>query len=173
MILCVSVAIPLGSCGSISPIPNPDEIQITKPAEIEGGYSNISPGKELLHYHQIIKLIDHTGKIKYADSIVSVDVKILDDRRIRFSFIDKKENRYPYISNYKLRNGRIRLKNKNFRLTGIPYLFGGYKLNKTELSLSAPKDLLVRSLQKDEGAILIIFPASVPPGRFKNVYPKK
>ncbi len=173
IIICLLPAIGVvTSCASFNFESDADEVQIKDPAEIEGKYSNLPTNKQHLHYNQLHKLIDHVGKIKYVDSIMSSEIKIVDRKKIHFLFRDVRGNEYAYISKYKLENGRIQLRSKNFRLTGIPYLFGGYKLNKTELTLNRQKDLIVRSIHKEDGAILIIIPASIPQSKFENIYPK-
>ena len=168
-ILAVGIAFSCANLGSTTIL---NEINIDEPRQIEGKYSNTPSGNSHLHYHQFLKLIDHTGKIANADSIISIDVSIVNSKELEFLFMDHKGKKYPYLSRYKLENGRLRLKNRNFRLMGIPYLFGGYKLNRTELTLTSNRDLVIKSLQKDEGAILFIFPASLHPSRFINIYPK-
>lgn len=157
------------SCVSLKPIDDADGILNAK--EIEGRYTNSADNNENYSYHNLSAIIDFKDKTQMSE-ITSVEIKIPDEDDIVFLFADKYGNSKPYTCKYRLKDGKLFLRNKNFRLTGIPYLLGGYKINKTALAKNKNGDLLLSAVQVDEGAILFIFPASTPKSHFQNLYSK-
>lgn len=169
-ILFFSLAGLLLSCASLDPVKLQDAISMTDAKEIEGTYIDVPSNVPHYPYNRFSKLIDHTDKTKNSDSISRVEITVISNKKIQFAFVDGQNRKYLYHSNYELKEGRIHLRNRNFRLTGIPYLFGGYKATRTELSLTREHQLRIRSTQKDEGAFLFFIPASLPVSKFDNVY---
>jgi hypothetical protein len=164
------------SCASIKNYEENDLKKITNVKEIEGEYENKSSENENLKHKNIKSYIDFRNKIKDTTEIRSVKINILSDNKIQFLFITENGTENNYESKYKLtKNGLILLKNKNFRLTGLglPYIFGGYQINKTELGLTKQNQLILNGVKVDEGAILIVLPASFPKTNFREKYNKK
>jgi hypothetical protein len=164
------------SCASIKNYEENDLKKITNVKEIEGEYENKSSENENLKHKNIKSYIDFRNKIKDTTEIRSVKINILSDNKIQFLFRTENGNENNYESKYKLtKNGLILLKNKNFRLTGLglPYIFGGYQINKTELGLTKQNQLILNGVKVDEGAILIVLPASFPKTNFREKYNKK
>ena len=164
----------LQSCASIKNYEENDLKKIAYAKEIEGEYENISSENKNLKHRSIKSYIDFRNKIKDKTEIRSVKISVLNDKKIQFSFKTMNGTKNNYVSSYKLnKNGFILLKNKNFRLTGLPYIFGGYQINKTELGLTKQNQLILNGVKVDEGAILIILPASFPKTNFREKYNKK
>jgi len=164
------------SCASIKNYEENDLKKITSVKEIEGEYENRSSENKNLKHRNIKSYIDFRNKIKDTTEIRSVKINILTDNKIQFLFRTVNGTENNYESKYKLtKNGLILLKNKNFRLTGLglPYVFGGYQINKTELGLTKQNQLILNGVKVDEGAILIILPASFPKTNFREKYNKK
>lgn len=162
------------SCASIHKYEESDLKEIKDVNEIEGIYENSETQNRKLNYQTIKSIIDFRNKIKDTTEIKSVEIKILDESKIQFIFktLNGKDNKYSAA--YKLnKNGLILLKNKNFRLTGLPYIFGGYQINKTEMGLTKQNKLVLNGVKVDEGAILIILPASFPKTKFTYKYDRK
>ncbi|WP_295335196.1 hypothetical protein [Flavobacterium sp.] len=157
------------SCVSLKPFNGVDGILNTK--EIEGRYSNSAYNYESYPYYNLSNIIDVRKKAKMID-VTSIEIKVRDEDDIAFLLMDKYGNLKSYECKYQFKEGTIFLKNKNFRLTGIPYLFGGYRINKSALTTNKNGDLLLSAVQVDESAILFIFPASTPKSNFQNLYPK-
>lgn len=175
-----SIFLPLvglfASCASIKNYEENDLKKITSVKEIEGEYENRSSENKNLKHRNIKSYIDFRNKIKDTTEIRSVKINILTDNKIQFLFRTVNGTENNYESKYKLtKNGLILLKNKNFRLTGLglPYVFGGYQINKTELGLTKQNQLILNGVKVDEGAILIILPASFPKTNFREKYNKK
>lgn len=164
------------SCASIKNYEENDLKKITNVKEIEGEYENKSSENENLKHKNIKSYIDFRNKIKDTTEIRSVKINILSDNKIQFLFRTENGTENNYESKYKLtKSGLILLKNKNFRLTGLglPYIFGGYQINKTELGLTKQNQLILNGVKVDEGAILIVLPASFPKTNFREKYNKK
>lgn len=164
----------LCSCASIKKYEESDLKEIRNVKEIEGEYENKSFENENLKYSSIKSYIDFRNRVKDTSEIKSVKILILNDKKIQFTFKTENGNESNYETEYKLSaNGLIFLKNKNFRLTGLPYIFGGYQINKTELGLTKENQLILNGVKVDKGAILIILPASFPKTNFRNRYNRK
>ncbi|GGI24719.1 hypothetical protein [Pedobacter mendelii] len=164
----------LCSCASIKKYEESDLKEIRNVKEIEGEYENKSFENENLKYTSIKSYIDFRNRVKNTSEIKSVKILILNDKKIQFTFKTENGNESNYETEYKLSaNGLIFLKNKNFRLTGLPYIFGGYQINKTELGLTKENQLILNGVKVDEGAVLIILQASFPKTNFRNRYNRK
>jgi hypothetical protein len=164
------------SCASIKNYEESDLKKINNVKEIEGEYENKSSENENLKHRTIKSYIDFRNKIKDTTEIRSVKITILTDNKIQFLFRTVNGTEYSYESKYKLtKNGLLLLKNKNFRLTGLglPYIFGGYQINKIELGVTSQNQLLLNGVKVDEGAILIVLPASFPKINFRAKFNKK
>lgn len=163
------------SCACIKNYEESDLRRITNVKEIEGEYENKSSENENLEHKAMKNYIDFMNKIQDTTEIRSVKISIVNDKKIQFLFKSIGGIENIYESNFKLnKNGFILLKNKNFRLTGlgIPYIFGGYQINKTEVGLTKQNQLILNGVTIDEGAILIILPASFPRTNFREKYNK-
>lgn len=159
------------SCASIKKYDETDLKPINNISEIEGEYSNRAFENENLKYKTVQNIIDFRKKIKDTTEFESVKIIVLDNKNIQFTFKAKNEKEAKYETEYELKeNGFIYLKNNNFRLTGLPYIFGGYQINKTELGLTKQNELVLNGIKIDEGAILVILPASIPKTNFTNKY---
>ena len=162
------------SCASINKYEENDLKEIKNVKEIEGIFENSETENRKLNHQTIKSIIDFRNKIKDTSEIKSVEISILSESKIQFIFKTQngKENKYSAV--YKLnKNGLISLKNKNFKLTGLPYIFGGYQINKTEVGLTKHNQLVLNGVKVDEGAILIILPASFPKTNFTYKYDRK
>lgn len=157
------------SCGSLKPLENVSKISAAK--EIEGEYKNMSLNDSVHAYQNLKTIIDYQNTSGMTE-VETVEIKILSEKELQFIFIDNQKNRFDYRSRYRIDNGTVYLKNRNFRLTGIPYLFGGYKIHKAELTKNYNANLILNAVHIDEGAFLFIFPASIPRSYYQNTYEK-
>lgn len=169
LLMLLFLLMALSSCAGLRPIDGAKQVLGAK--EFEGRYRNTAENHQTLSYHNLSSIIDFRNKVQLPD-VASIEIKILNGDDMLFLFVDNSGNSRPYASKYRFEDGKLLLKNKNFRLTGIPYLLGGYKVNKTALAKNDNGDLLLSAVQQDEGAILFIIPASLPKSHFKNLYPK-
>ena len=162
------------SCASIKKYEESDLKEIKNVKEIEGTFENSETQKRKLNHQTIKSIIDFRNKIKDTSEIKSVEISVISESKIQFIFRTQNGKENKYITEYELnKNGLISLKNKNFRLTGLPYILGGYQINKTEIGLTKQNQLVLNGVKVDEGAILIILPASFPKTNFTYKYDRK
>ena len=162
------------SCASIKKYEESDLKKIKNVKEIEGTFENSETQNRKLNHQTIKSIIDFRNKIKDTSEIKNVEISVISESKIEFIFRTQNGKENKYITEYELnKNGLISLKNKNFRLTGLPYIFGGYQINKTEIGLTKQNQLVLNGVKVDEGAILIILPASFPKTNFTYKYDRK
>jgi hypothetical protein len=172
-LLLISVGL-FCSCASIKKYGESDLKEIKNVKEIEGIFENSETQNRKLNHQTIKSIIDFRNKIKDTSEIKSVEISVLSESKIQFIFRTHNGKENKYNTEYELnKNGLISLKNKNFRLTGLPYIFGGYRINKTEIGLTKQNQLVLNGVKVDEGAILIILPASFPKINFTYKYDRK
>ncbi|OYU85140.1 MAG: hypothetical protein CFE24_03150 [Flavobacterium sp. BFFFF2] len=164
----------LSSCATIKKYEGIDQKKISDVKEIEGEYENGAAQNKNVSFRSIKSYIDFLDKVKDTAAVKSVKIAVLNDKKIQFIFKTENGTENKYETGYKLgKNGFIFLKNKNFRFTGLPYIFGGFTINKTEIGLTKQNHLILNGVKVDEGAILLILPASFPKINFTEQYNKK
>ena len=150
-------------CAPIRKYADSDYKKINDISKIEGQYENYSVNSENKNYNSFYGIINWRKKQSDSTKFSTVNVKVLNKKLLRFSFTNSTGNKKDINVKYKIvENGFVALKNRNFKLTGLPYIFGGYQINKVELGLTNQNQLILNGTKIDEGAILIIMPASMP-----------
>jgi hypothetical protein len=160
------------NCASLTKFDSEDLQHITEKniANLNGIYSNFAENSEK-HIH--LTLIGRLTSSKLKDTISEVKIEILNDKEIRFSFLQNQIESDSKIVKYKLQNdGFLLLKNKNFRLHGIPWIFGDYEIRKYEIGLSKSGRLIMNGVEKREGAHLIILWSPSKNYKFTDIYEK-
>lgn len=151
------------SCANLRNYNESDFVAIKDSKELEGNYENIPFNIQYRTYATFENVINWREKKSDTIKYSSVNLKILNTNSIQFKFTNKTGNEKIVRAKYKInKNGFLSLKNRNFKLTGLPYIFGGYEINKVELGLTNSNQLILNGAKIDDGAILIIFPASLP-----------
>jgi len=157
------------SCANVRKYGEADYIPIREAKKLEGNFENIPFNLEYRTYNTFDNAIN--WRKKKSDTVVkfsSVNLKILDHRFIQFSFTNEKGDVKTITANYSIKeDGFVSIKNRNFRLTGLPFIFGDYEINKVELGLTNTNQLILNGTRVKEGAFLIIFWS--PPG-WKYLY---
>lgn len=59
----------------------------------------------------------------------------------------------------KLKKGMFYLDNKDLKINGVPFLFGGYQSDKRRIGISTNNNLIINTAIGNEGGLLIIFSA--------------
>jgi len=161
-------------CATIPKYKDADLIAIGNITNIEGVYENVPSNVEYRTYKTFDNAINWRKSKNDTIKFTSVKVKVLGDKLIQFTFLNTRNETKIINSKYKLnRNGFVTLKNRNFKLTGLPYIFGGYQINKIELGLTNQNQLILNGTKIDEGAILIIMPATIPKTAFIYKFERK
>ncbi|WP_460217933.1 hypothetical protein [Psychroserpens sp. MEBiC05023] len=147
----------LCSCGRIPRYKGNNFKPISSVKQLEGIYNNYE--NDSLRYHQL----SLSGKInwrkKHKDSshYTSVQIKVLNNKRLKLDFIIDKKVTKSRIIKYRLRkNGFLKLRNQNFRISGIPLIFGEYEIAKYQLGLTHTDDLIIYGRNEEAGGILIV-----------------
>ena len=160
-------------CASIPKFEPGDQQHLTKKSitKLNGTYSNVTETSEN-HIHRTI-----SGRLlhpKRKDSVSQVKINVLSDKEIQFSFLKNRAEIGFQIVKYKLQNdGFLRLRNKNFRLHGIPWVFGDYEIRRYEIGLSNTGSLIMNGVEKREGAHFIILWSPSINYKFSDIYEKK
>lgn len=169
--LIIGIFFLLSSCASLPDTSSLNTQQLTEKniKQINGVYNNSTKNTTKRWYHTVSGKL--TGK-QLKDTISHVKIEVLKNEEILFSFLKYKTKIDSKIIKYKItKDGFLLLKNKNFRLHGIPYILGDYEIKKHEIGLSNLGHLIMNGAEKREGAFLIIFWG--PPGatsKFTNIY---
>lgn len=161
------------NCASLPKFESEDLQHITDKniSELNGIYSNFAENSEK-HIH--LTLSGRLTSSKLKDTISEVKIEVLNENKIRFSFLQNQMEIDSKIVEYKLQNdGFLLLRNKNFRLHGIPWIFGDYEIRKYEIGLTNSGSLIMNGVEKREGAHLIILWSPSYNYKFSDVYEKK
>lgn len=150
---------------------NTNTIQKNNITELNGTFNNSS-----VEYDSVTKTVKNGQQFLYLlernsrnnslrlDSLKTYhfELEILDNKLIRFAYIENDSIFKEKILEYKLKkDGYVYLKNKNLKFRGVPYIMGGIELNKTRLTLDSDKNLIVDTSTYYSGAaFLVVFGGS-------------
>ena len=94
----------------------------------------------------------------FQDSTYLVKLKVINKNEILISQCNNDQKMDSVLLRYKLKsNGYIYIKNKNFKINGVPYLFGGFELNRVRMTVSNENNLVINSTHYFYGSFLILF----------------
>jgi len=92
-----------------------------------------------------------------STKISSVKIKILNNKMLKIDFTLNHKTLKSKIIKYRLRNnGFIKLRNNNVKISGIPFIFGEYDVNKYEIALNNNRDLILHGIEDSQGGLIII-----------------
>lgn len=128
---------------------------------LNGIYYNSPKTQDSLLSYQTVSHILNWRELRKGqnDSVFSkVKLNVVDSKRINVLFLDQSgEKLYSKQIKYKIKkNGFVFLKNRNFRLVGIPFVFGEYDVNQFELGISSDNNLIINGFTKEVGGVLIV-----------------
>ena len=94
----------------------------------------------------------------FQDSTYLVKLKVINKNEILIFRYNNDQKMDSVLLKYKLKsNGYIYIKNKNFKINGVPYLFGGFELNRVRMTVSNENNLVINSTHYFYGSFLILF----------------
>ena len=173
-IIILFLTVTVFGCATIPHYKDADLTAIGNITNIEGVYENIPSNVEYRAYQTFDNSINWRKSKDDTVKFSSVEVKVLGDKVIQFTFLNNRNATKVINVKYKLMlNSFVALKNRNFKLTGLPYVFGGYQINKVELGLTNHNQLILNGTHIDEGAILFIMPAGIPRSTFIYKFERK
>ena len=127
----------------------------------QSSYSNFDSLKKHGNLYQSI--VNETWeKRKGLDSLIKekddyyIDLQIANGNVLKISLFEKNILIKDTLFNGKIKNGMFYIDNHYYKMTGIPYLAGGYESNKRRIGLSKSGNLIVNKAVSNEGAVLLI-----------------
>ncbi len=160
----------LFNCGGIPKYKDADHKVLTHVKAIEGEYQNFDSDSLKLNHNSIHGKINWKKRSIDTTKYTSVQIRVLNKKQLRFDFIKDSTLLKSQVLKYRLRhNGFVKLRNKNLRISGIPYVFGEYALVKYELGLTKANDLILHGCHEEGGGMLIVLSGG---GRYvvKRIY---
>jgi hypothetical protein len=133
------------------------------PKKCFGDYYKDVPS-DSLRYKNLFQNIVYEGRDerKRWDSLtahkkdLSIVLKLKGSTELNITVLDNKKVVRDTVLMGKLRQGMFYLDDKYLKITGIPFLFGGYRSNKRRIGISKDDGLIVNEAYGNEGGVLII-----------------
>jgi len=101
-------------------------------------------------------------------------LNVLNDTTIEIDYL---ENGISFIKkqvSYKLKDdGYAYLKNGNFKIRGIPYLFGSIDVKKIRLTLNNEQDLLFETSEFSSGGVALLMVYPIGKMKYQKIYQRK
>ena len=163
------------SCLTVSKYQKSETTPLKDIRLLEGTYSNFNNNG--INYRNAYQLINWKANKTYsADTacFATFNIKVVNHKKINFAFQDSSGRSFSKAVKFKLKDNQfLLLKNRNFRLTGLPYILGYYDIKKLELGLDKNNDLIINGVEKGEGAILIVLGSGYPKTNFSLEYSRR
>lgn len=113
-----------------------------------------------LNHNNLSKYIeknDEENIAKTIDNEVEIKIRTGNNNEISFYTLKNKEIIDSITFKYKIKNdGFLYLKDSNFKINNVPFLFGGFEINRRRLGLNEKGNLIFESSYYIYGAILVI-----------------
>lgn len=145
------------SCGGIKTYKCNDLKKMNDVSVIEGVYENMPQDSAKFYHRSFNGNINWRKKTKDTTSFETFEISILNKKRLKIDFFKSDSLIKNRVLKYRLRNnGFIKLRNNNFRIFGIPYVFGDYEMNKYQLGLTKDNNLILHGYTEEAGGLLIV-----------------
>lgn len=148
---------------------NPNKFEKQNIHEINGEYNiyaidstNNNPKDELSNafnkfYRGFGRSNTDTLKLNKLDEY-SLKLEVKNENKIEIKYFKNKIALKNLNFVYELKpDGYIYIEDKNFKFSGIPYLFGGIDIKKIRLSVDNYENLIIEEVYHSSGALLLIF----------------
>ena len=134
-------------------------------------YSKADIGFNHTFYDELDRgLFSKTLKI---DSLKSYNftLQILNSKKIQINYFENGIKIRQHTINYKLKtDGYVYLRNKNFKVNGIPYLIGEFNVKRSRLTLNNKKQLIFQSSQFSSGGIALLMVYPLGKAKYQKIY---
>lgn len=125
---------------------------------------NFSPQKTTIpdslndHYLVVyIKQNRQNGTNQKIDTETTVRILVRDKSKISFYTLKKGFINDSVTFKYKLKkDGFLYIKDSNFEINNVPFIYGGFEINRTRLGLNKNDELIFESSYYIYGAVLVI-----------------
>jgi hypothetical protein len=152
-----AIVVMLFNCGGIPKYKDDNLQPITHVKQIEGEFKNFDNDSLELRYNSLNGKLNWRARQIDTTQFTSVKFKILNEKRLKLDFMLEEDLVKSKIIKYRLRNnGFIKLRNRNLKVTGIPYIFGGYEMEKYDIGLTKTGDLILHGYNERAGGFLIV-----------------
>jgi len=101
----------------------------------------------------------------------SFELKILNSKRIELHYLENEKTIRKHIIKYKIKDdGYLYLKNRNFKIKGIPYLFGEFNIKKNRISLNKENNLIFESSEFSSGGLVLLMVYPIAKAKYQKIY---
>tara|TARA_R110000868_G_C10891704_1_gene763661 strand:+ start:1180 stop:1791 length:612 start_codon:yes stop_codon:yes gene_type:complete len=106
-----------------------------------------------------------------SSNIYTFTLKILNTKKIEINYFENDIAIARNILRYKLKDdGYVYLKNKNFKLVGIPYVFGGFSNKRNRLTLNNDNNLLFETSEFRSGGLFLLMVNPYSKMKYEKIY---
>ncbi|MCJ7758710.1 MAG: hypothetical protein MUP24_11270 [Gillisia sp.] len=101
-------------------------------------------------------------------------LKVLNSKNIEIDYLENEKSIRQQTIKYKLKDdGYVYLKNRNFKIRGVPYLFGDFDVKKIRLTLNKDKNLLLETSEFTSGGVALLMIYPVGKMKYQKIYERK
>ena len=99
------------------------------------------------------------------------ELKVLNSNKIELNFLENEKSIRQYIIKCKLKeDGYLYLKNKNFKIKGIPYLFGEFNIKRNRITLNKENNLIFECSEFSSGGVALLMVYPVGKAKYQKTY---
>lgn len=101
----------------------------------------------------------------------SFELKVLNSKRIELNYLENEKTIRHHIIKYKIKDdGYLYIKNRNFKIKGIPYLFGEFNVKKNRITLNKENNLIFESSEFSSGGVALLMVYPVGKAKYQKIY---
>ncbi|WP_299113378.1 hypothetical protein [uncultured Winogradskyella sp.] len=160
--ICIILCSLFLSCAGIKRYKNENQKKVSDIKSIEGTYNNMLQDSIKLYHNSFNGEINWRKKNRDTTSFETFKISVLNQKFLKIDFFKNDSLAKSRIIKYRLRNnGFVKLRNQNFRVSGIPYLLGEYDIMKYELGLTKDDNLILNGYKEQAGGLLIVLSSGI------------
>jgi len=101
-------------------------------------------------------------------------LKVTNYKKIEIDYLENETSIRQQTIKYKFKgDGYIYLKNRNFKIKGVPYLFGDFDVKKIRLTLNEEKNLLLETSEFISGGVALLMVVPTGKTKYQKIYERK
>ena len=101
-------------------------------------------------------------------------LKVLNSKHIEIGYLENETRIRQQTIKYKLKDdGYLYVKYRNFKIRGIPYLFGDFDHKKIRLTLNKDENLLLQTSKFSSGGVALLMVYPVGKEKYLKIYERK
>ena len=106
-----------------------------------------------------------------TSKIYTFTLKILNTKKIEINYLKENNILGENSIKYKLKeDGYVYLKNKNFKIRGIPYLLGDFMIRRNRLTLNENNNLLFETSEFNSGGLFLLMVYPYSKMKYEKIY---